>query len=294
MRITNQMRTETAVRHMNENMEKLGRLQQKVSGGKQFEFASDDPVAASMSLSLRSSLNSIQSYKDTATAATDWLTATEFAFQQMEDIATRAINLVTRGLNDTMSAEERASSLGAEMGSMVNHAMEAANSQLNGQYLFAGYQINQPAFRMPDANTIVYDGDSGNMQRNLGPGHSVSINVQGDQAFQDFMETLVTARNALQTNDTATLRTTLTDLKNALNTVDSFRTSVGARMRQVTTANEYLGKAEIEAKSMLSKKEDINLAEGISMLRNQETAYQAVLEVSQRAISSMSLFDYLR
>jgi hypothetical protein len=36
------------------------------------------------------------------------------------------------------------------------------------------------------------------------------------------------------------------------------------------------------------------MAEAISNLRNQETVYQSVLEVGQRAISTMSLFDMLR
>jgi hypothetical protein len=44
---------------------------------------------------------------------------------------------------------------------------------------------------------------------------------------------------------------------------------------------------------VLSQKQDANLAEAISMLKNQETSYQVVLEVSQRAISALTLFDYL-
>jgi len=69
---------------------------------------------------------------------------------------------------------------------------------------------------------------------------------------------------------------------------------VGARLRQVQVASDYLSKTEIETQSLLSKKEDLNLAEGISQLRGRENAYQAALEVSQRAISAMGLFDYLR
>jgi hypothetical protein len=36
------------------------------------------------------------------------------------------------------------------------------------------------------------------------------------------------------------------------------------------------------------------MAEGIALLANQETTYNAVLEVSQRAISALSLFDYFK
>jgi hypothetical protein len=51
---------------------------------------------------------------------------------------------------------------------------------------------------------------------------------------------------------------------------------------------------KIETQSLLSKNEDVNMAEGIAQLANQETTYNAVLEVSKRAISALSLFDYLR
>ncbi|HEX2993231.1 MAG TPA: hypothetical protein VHP14_00305, partial [Anaerolineales bacterium] len=75
---------------------------------------------------------------------------------------------------------------------------------------------------------------------------------------------------------------------------DQSRTSNGARLRQVESAANFLETMQIETKSLLSKNEDLNMAEGIAMLANQETTYSAVLEVSQRAISALSLFDYLK
>jgi hypothetical protein len=36
------------------------------------------------------------------------------------------------------------------------------------------------------------------------------------------------------------------------------------------------------------------MAEGIALLANQQTTYDAVLQVSRRAISALSLFDYMK
>jgi hypothetical protein len=55
-----------------------------------------------------------------------------------------------------------------------------------------------------------------------------------------------------------------------------------------------LESVKLETESLLSENEDINLAESIALLANQQNTYEAVLEVSQRAISALSLFDYLR
>ena len=141
-------------------------------------------------------------------------------------------------------------------------------------------------------------------QRSISPDQSVGMNVRGDQAILGFLQNLSQAFNALKQNnirdtgdpltDPLTLQSTLTGLQSSLKTMDEYRTSNGARLRQVESTASFLETVKLETKSLLSKNEDTNLAEGIAQLTNQQTTYQAVLEVSQRAISALSLFDYLR
>ncbi len=294
MRITTRMMTDNTIQHMADSLEALNKLQESVSSGKRFQAASDDPANASLSLSLKSSLRTMDDLLNTAAQANDWMSASELAFQQMEDLATRASSLITRGLSDTVGAEQRANSLAPEMDGMLDEAFSLANSDVNGQYLFAGYKVTAPAFSMPDRDTVTYMGDAGVMQRSLGPSKNVNINYQGDTAFGNVFKGLIDARNALTADDTGALRTALGEIQSALSEVDKYRTLNGTRLRQVQVAQDYLERSQIETKSLLSQKEDINLAEGIALLKGQETNYQVVLEVSQRTISAMSLFDYLR
>jgi flagellin-like hook-associated protein FlgL len=196
--------------------------------------------------------------------------------------------------------------------------VEIGNTSVNGQYIFSGYQVNQKAFTLTAAatplpdyqgtaftpQTVAYTGDQGNMQRSLGPDQAVTLNVRGDQAILGFLQNLVLANNALRQNnihntgnpltDPLTLQTALSGVKSTLETMDQYRTSNGARLRQVESAANFLETVQLETKSLLSENEDTNLAEGIALLANQKTTYEAVLEVSQRAISTLSLFDYLR
>jgi len=145
-----------------------------------------------------------------------------------------------------------------------------------------------------------YLGDTGVMQRSLGPDQSVALNVRGDQAILGFLQNLIVASNALiqnnvhNTGDPLTLEASLGNLKTSIDTLDQYRTSNGARLRQVTSASNFLESVKLETESLLSENEDINLAESIALLANQQNTYEAVLEVSQRAISALSLFDYLR
>jgi flagellar hook-associated protein 3 FlgL len=308
MRITQRLMAENAIHHMSDNMERLSKLQTKLSTGKQFQVASEDPARASTSLSLRSNLQTLESYADTADTTQNWMTATDHAFDQLNDIGVRATNLILRGINDTLSGSERANSLAKEMQSLLERAVELGNTSVNDQYIFSGYQVNSKAFEMVDSTTTLLDyqgvaftpkvvnylGDTGVMQRNLGPDQSVTLNVRGDQAIIGVLQNLTLASNALTQNDTASLQPLLTSLRSSLDTLGEYRTLNGTRMRQVESATSFLETMQIETKSLLSQNEDMNMAEGIALLANQQTTYDAVLQVGQRAISALSLFDYMK
>jgi len=313
MRITNRMMVDNAILNTADSMEKMNKLQNQVSTGKLFQNASEEPVRASLSLSLHSTLRTVDSYVDTTSNTSDWMNASDYAFSQLGDIANRATTLIQRGLNDTISDSERATSLGTEMQTLVNQAVETGNTAQNGQYIFSGYQINTKPFVVENDATqtpfndqfgnigvipqkVTYNGDQGTMQRSLGPDQTVTLNVRGDQALQGFIQNLQTASEALikKPYDTTSLQTALAGLQSSMSTMDQYRTSNGARLRQVGSAADFLDQVKIETTSLLSQKENANVAEGISSLANQKTTYQAVLEVSQRAISALSLFDYLK
>jgi flagellar hook-associated protein 3 FlgL len=312
------MMADNAIQNMADNLEKMSRLQSKIATQKQFQTASEDPVRASASLSLRSNLRTLESYSDTAATTQNWMTASDSALNQLEEISVRASNLIVSGLNDTLSGSERFVSLGTEMKTLVAKAIEVGNTSVNGQFIFSGYQVNEKAFELVDSPTPLIDyqgnnftpqvvnylGDTGNMQRSLGPDQSVSLNVRGDQAILGFIQNLILATNALTQNNTHntndaltdpfTLQTALSGVKSSSETMNQYRTSNGARLRQVESASNFLETVKAETKNLLSQKEDANLAEGIALLANQKTTFEAVLEVSQRAISTLSLFDYMR
>ncbi|MBI5943490.1 MAG: hypothetical protein HY864_03915 [Chloroflexi bacterium] len=318
MRITNLMMANNAMQNIAENQEKIAKLRNQVSTQKQFQTASENPVQASASLSLRSNLRTLESYSDTANITSNWMNTTDYALNQLEEIGVQASNLILRGLNDSLSNSERFTALATEMNGLIEKAVELGNSSVNGQYIFSGYQLNQKPFTLGvdtlttlldyqgnnfNPTTITYDGDTGSMQRSLGPDQMVTMNMPGRPSIEAFIQDLISASTALTQGNIhsvsvppapSTLQEALTKVKSSADAINANRTSNGARMRQVESASNFLETVKIETKSLLSQKEDTNLAEGIALLTNQQTTFQAVLEVSQRAISALSLFDYMR
>jgi flagellar hook-associated protein 3 FlgL len=214
--------------------------------------------------------------------------------QQMSNLANRAVNLIQGGLNDTLGDEERASALATEMEGLVQEAIDLGNYNHNGQYIFGGYKTDVKPFEYDQVDTITYNGDDLVMQRSIAPGQSVSMNIPGEAAFLEFFNTMIQARDYMETGQMENLRTTLTVLQGHLDSVNETMVVNGARQRQVKSAQDYLAKVDFETESLLNQTENINVAEAITALEGQTTAYQSVLEVAKRAISALNLFDYLQ
>ncbi len=294
MRITSSLMIDQAIRNMNDNLERLNTFNQTASTGKQFQVMSDDPSRAAFSLQLRSTIQSNQTFIDTGQNTQDWMGTVENAFKQETDIATRAKNLLLQASSDTLSAKER-SALGTEMSELVRQAVEGANSQHDGKYVFSGFLVNMPSFSLDSSETVVtYQGDTGIIQQDISPGQKMTTNFTGSTVFSTFLSSLIQARDDLLNNNTADIQNALSNLATGLNDITTARTTNGARSRQVGLTVDRMEKAQIEIKSLLSKKEDANMAEAISMVQHQQTIYQTVIEVSSRAISAISLFDSLR
>ncbi|MGB9640214.1 MAG: flagellar hook-associated protein FlgL [Anaerolineales bacterium] len=299
MRVTQQLLTENAIKYMDENLKRLYKLQEKVASGKEFQNPSDNPSGVAAAFSLRSTLTTSTAYLDSIANADSWMTTTDFSLNQAVQLGTRAINLARQGGTDTVGDEQR-SGLATEIDIILQQAVNVANSTHEGKYIFGGFKTQTPPFSLVDNNSdgqfddVVYNGGvNETITRSLSPGVSIPLNIDGKDTFEALFKAMIAARDALRTNDPAQIQAAIAPLENALQKVNESMTTNGARQRQVRLAKDRLEKAQIELKSLLSAKEDTNMTEAISYLQHQQTVYQTVLEVGQRAISAMSLFDLL-
>jgi flagellar hook-associated protein 3 FlgL len=310
MRITNQMITDANAKYMSDGLESINKAQKQVNSQKLFDIASEDPLAASFSLSLKSTQQTIQTFQETTVSVDNWMNASDFGFQQMNDLSMKANNLVLGGLNDTIGASER-TSMAEEINSILNQALDAANSSQDGKYIFAGFKTDVKPFTLIDHSQapnldplfndpitgvyeVQYHGDNGLMQRSINIGQTVTQNVPGEAPFKEFLQRLVQAHEALKSNQTTPLRDALAGLQTTAAAMNEIQGASASRWRQVQSTSDFLDKSMQETTRMLSQNEDVNLAQGITELQKQQSNYQVVMEVTSRAISAMTLFDYLK
>lgn len=302
MKISNWMMGNNAIRDMEDNLERLNNLREQASSGKAFQNASDNPRTAREALGLRSSLQANQAYLDNAQTVSDWMSGTESALDQMIDQATRALNLGLAGTSDTNGVDQR-TALATEINDILHRAIDLGNSRQKDDYIFSGYKTNVAPFEFVQgdpnngiADVVQYNGDQNVLVRSIGKNEVVTEGIVGDKAFTPLYKALIATRDALENPNfnTAALTTATDQLRDAISNMSNIRTDNGARQRQVQSAMQYMTQNDTVLKGLLSQKEDANLVEVISQVSMQQTTYQAVVEVSQRTLSTVSLFDLLR
>jgi len=297
------MMVENQINYASDSLSKLNDYQEKVSSGKEFTQPSDDPSGAVGALSIRSTLTKHEAYIDTGNTMNGWLTATDSAMTALESMMTRAMNLVLQGSSDTMGVDERVA-LGNEIDIVLRQAVDNGNTRHQGEYIFAGFKTDTQPFTLNDGppTTVTYNGNATTVeeiQRNIGPEQAMVINVDG-KVFHDpanpgssVFNALIRARDGLLNNSRAEIEASTQDLQAVLENFKNKHTEVGATQREVQAALSGMEKTKIDLKSLLSKKEDANMADAISNLQQQETVYKTVLEVGNRALTTMNLFDFI-
>lgn len=296
MRITHQMMNQTAIDGMQANMRRLADIQKQAVTTKRVSRPEDDPFAVEQSLGFRARLQSGEAILHNVAMSTDWLNATDKTLSDMTTVLNRAQDLALRGANDTLGLDER-QSLATEVEGLLEQAVALGNNRNGDQYLFSGFQINKAAFSINrDATTglissVTYDGDAGQIQREVEPEVNMAINIQGDSAFSSTFNTLVSLRDALRSNTPVSSQ--LDQIQTQRNNILDLQAAVGTKVRRLEATASRVETAQVGLQNLLSKAEDADMAEVISQLNQQQFAYQAALKVTAQTLS-MSLLDFLK
>ncbi|WP_404330221.1 flagellar hook-associated protein FlgL [Mesobacillus maritimus] len=293
MRITQQMLHQSSVRQMNQNLNRFDKISQQVSTGKQLLRPSDDPVAVSKSMNLKSAMAANEQYERNATNAAMWLDETDRVINQTVNILHRARELAVRGNSETLSEQDQ-SIMAKEVEQLSEQIRQFANSQVNGKYLFNGQKTDQPPY--PEQGSYQTNSfDTGPVTFAIAEGSTFQVNVTADKLFGTVEDDSNLFK--IMENLAASLRTgepvPLEGLDKGLNRILTTWAEVGAVTERIEAVGNRLKDSNIQLKSMLSKIEDLDYAEAITKLKSEESVYQASLSVTAKIIQT-SLIDFIR
>ncbi|MCX7014692.1 MAG: flagellin [Candidatus Sumerlaeota bacterium] len=156
-------------------------------------------------------------------------------------------------------------------------------------------------FNVASAEAGQYAGDDGEVKLELAQGKRLTTNLTGDAVFQgvgvqdgvDVFSLLNRAIDALRDNNGTEMQSLLDGFDKALNQMSNFRAVVGTRQNQFQTIDSRLADVKTALQTTQSDLRDVDIADAMSDLSQQELAYEASLGAASRVIMP-TLLDYLK
>lgn len=304
MRITNNMLINNMVNYIGNNLTRMDKYQNQLATGKKIQVPSDDPVVAARALKLRTDVAEIDQYKKNVKDAQSWLDMTEDALAKIGDIIQRTRELTVEAANGTNTADDT-QKINAEVKQLRTQIIQLGNSSYAGRYLFSGYKTDQKLLDETTGNfTINVNTSIENIKYEIGIGDNININVNGGDLFNNggdaatggtgtLISNFDTLIAALAAGDTTAISNMLSNIDNEMNNVLRIRADVGARSNRLELTSNRLDNDTTNFTKLMSDNEDVDMAETIINLQNEENVYKASLAGGARIIQP-SLVDFLR
>ncbi len=298
MRVTSKMLTNTTLTNLNTIMTRLEHLQDQITSGHRVRKPSDDPAAVVSTLTFRSSIDETEQYISNIDNGVSWLGVTDTQLGSLNDALTRAKELAIQGGSDTVPAQAR-KDIAEEVAQLLEHAIQVGNSTYAGYYLFSGDKTTtapfSPVRQGPNQwpASVDYTGDQGQILRGIDVGADMAVNTPGDAVFAPAFTALINLRDALSNNDASGINAALAQIDNAFDSVLSARAQVGAKINRLENAKTRHEDTRTNLTELLSKVQDLDLAQAVTALSTEQMVYQAALAASGKALQP-TLLDFLR
>jgi flagellar hook-associated protein 3 FlgL len=284
---------------------------EQLSSGKKINRPSDDPEGVKSIAGYRETQARIEQYLKNLQAADRSWTQTETAIGRVNETLIRARELAVQGNNGTLGINERRM-IAAEVNQLAQELLSAANTEINGEYIFAGFRNNEKPFALapdyPNADpAVIFSGDSNIRRVEINDGQTFELHMAGDDVFlgdgsadsADLFQTLANLEQALLSNNTddddpASIGQSLEDLNNALQQTQRNLASVGAKTRRIETAREALGFQSELLTNFIEERELIDLPTAVYQFEKANMALQATVSSAGAVLKMPSLMDFLR
>lgn len=305
----------------------LAKYSEEVSSGIKVANPGDSNAAGLIS-QYRDSLRNIDSSVSRATNAKTFLTFQEDILAQVGDAMIRAKEIASQGASDLADADVR-SHLAKEVFAIRDQISNLANSTYQGKYVWGGIDDDDPPYDAasystpatgPASQRYVFDdtaGENANKSVVLTDVISVDITSVADDVFTSSISALERLGRALsgyttnpasgspdgtgtnytfpqdQKVQTLAIRDCIDLVDSArVNQIETERTSIGARMRRIETAESILSMGKLSANANLDNLQNADIADSATNLSKAQQALEASYTVTSRVLK-MSILDYL-
>lgn len=298
MRVTNKSLMNNYLTNLNRNLLGMRKYQNQLSSGKEVSRPSDDPFAVAKAMRLETSINKNEQYLKNIEDSIGWIDATDSTLRGITDVLQTVRELTVKGANGS-NADTDFESIAYEVKQLINQVAQIGNANYDGRYIMGGHKTNEPPFEVASDMLLQNSGDGGGIIRELSQNVNMTINVTGDDLLdagstEPLGETLKNIYDRLMSADqTALGDDSLGKLDGHIDRLLGLYAEIGAKSNRLVAAKEKNEAETLNMTELLSKTEDIDIAEKYMEYAMLESVYQASLSVGGKILQS-TLLDYLR
>jgi flagellar hook-associated protein 3 FlgL len=297
MRISTNMISGIAINQV-ENLDgNVSKLQTQVSTGQRVSRPEDDPTAVGQLVNLQARQQTLAQYQQNASTALQISQTSTSALTDLKSVSDRASEIATLG-SSTESASE-AAAYGTETNQLLEQAVQMANTSVSGSYVFGGTATQAAPFQVTRDATgnitgVTYNGSSTTASIPVTDSASVSpyTDATTNQGMADFLNNLVSLRDALNNNDSTAASTVSDNLQTSESTIINSISEQGAVQSGIQVIQTQQKTAATNLETLVSNNRDVDMAQAMTQLSQAQVAYQAALQ-STATILSKSLISYL-
>lgn len=272
--------------------ERYVEIQRQIASGKKLNTLSDDPLGLSTSLSMMGLRDGLEQYKRNLNMAKGQLGLAETSLSEVNTLMRRAYELAVSGANGATDQNGR-NAMVAELTEIQQRLVDLGNAQGgNGEYLFAGQMTDVKPFTVV-GSTLNYNGDDLDRAVEAAPGEVLVASVQGRQLFTEAYAAIDSLKLNLQGNYTAISGVDIPALQASLETINTSRGQIGARLKFVEPWMADHDRRSDELTQSISEIEDADFTEAVVQYQMAQAAYSGALQIASQGFG-LSLLDFIR
>lgn len=327
MRVTENTNYGAAMESIRRSKERMEQLQAQSASLKKVNQPSDDPIAASKILELRTVKVNNDQFQGNGGLAKAFLANTETAVSDLTELVQRLKEIAISQASSASSSEETRRGVAEEVTQLFHQAVSIANRKIGDRYLLGGFKTQKPPVDV-DGN---YAGDQGQMMVEVGSNVFIAMNIPGDEIFNtqtdsareqqgmfhpqdqsggivmdagrdddpthlenvNVFDEIQNLRIALLTGDVENIRGTLERLDQLHGKLVSVRAKIGSRIQGIESTLSAIERHNITGATLTSALEDADMAQVMSDLAKEESVFRSSLASAKRLVQP-SLMDFLR
>lgn len=296
MRISDTFKNNHFFNSIRKNQADTAIFQQQLASGKRVTKASDNPAAFTRSRTVNSFINANEQYLSNINRASNLVGTSLDALERITDRVISLKSLLVNASNDTLNSDSR-EKMGTQARMLKEQIFDTLNTKWQGIHVFGGSNGSKPAFTFDETTeSFVSESTSDVLRIPISDRNTAAATIQADSVRnvggQDIFNIIDQAIDALESNDSETLRNLLADVDDIVDGLVTLSTTRAEELNKLIFASDHLRETNVLLKAELSELIDTDVLEAYSQLQRYQVAYETMLAVHSTD-SRTSLLQYI-